>query len=90
MSILDPNRAKHDALRETLQEALRAMGFPCKVEARDKLAILTPQPDADSGALADAELRARAVALVREHGFTHVALEIPTTVHGKSAPLPGD
>lgn len=60
---------------EGLQRALVALGIDCTVEARDKLAVIVP-----SGAsinLRDASVRRAALALLGEHGFTHLALEIP-------------
>ena len=50
-------------------------GLPCKVEPRAGLAVLI----ADRGtmtALADPEVRRATLALAREHGFTHVAVEL--------------
>lgn len=69
---------------DALRDALRAAGVDSTVEARDRLAIVTAAP----GAFADPRLRERAVALAREHGFTHVAVELPAEDAG--APLPGD
>lgn len=59
----------------TLAEALAARGFPCAVEARGTLAVLVPA--AGVGAFADRDGRAEIVRMAREHGFTHVALELP-------------
>lgn len=58
----------------SLERALRAAGVPCRVEARAQLALLVP----DDAALdvADAALRRRVAAMLAEHGFTHVALEV--------------
>ena len=57
-----------------LEEALRRIGVDGRVEAREGLALLVPR--AGAAALADASLRRRAAALAREHGFTHLALEL--------------
>ena len=62
---------------ERLEAALRTAGIHCRVEARERLAILVPT--AESSAAAASAWRRIAVRLAREHGFTHVALEVPET-----------
>ena len=57
-----------------LEERLRAMGIACRVEGAERLAVLIP--DGPVTALEDARIRRDAIALVRAHGFTHLALEI--------------
>ena len=57
-----------------LAEALAAHGIACAVEARETLAVLVPSSDAAE--LAAPERRELAVRLAREHGFTHVAVEL--------------
>jgi hypothetical protein len=57
-----------------LRQALAALGIRGSVEARGALAILTL--DDDAAPLRDPELRARAVAIASEHGFTNLALEV--------------
>jgi hypothetical protein len=57
-----------------LGRALAAVGFPCAVAADERVAILHPRGDRD--ALADVAFRTRIVAIAREHGFTHVALDL--------------
>lgn len=69
---------------EALRVALRGAGIDATVEARDRLAIVTAPP----AVFSDPEIRERTVALAREHGFTHVAVELPAEDAG--APLPGD
>ena len=61
-----------------LEAALRTIGVDGRVEARGALAVIVPHDgvDALAGALADAALRRGAAALAREHGFTHLALEL--------------
>ncbi|HEX6057559.1 MAG TPA: hypothetical protein VFZ11_00985 [Gemmatimonadaceae bacterium] len=61
-----------------LEAALRSLGVDGRVEARGALAVLVPRGGADAlaGALADAALRRGAAVLAREHGFTHLALEL--------------
>jgi hypothetical protein len=58
---------------ESLRRSLAFMGVSGRVEARDRLAVLTL---ADASVMRDAGLRRRAVALAREHGFANLALEI--------------
>ena len=66
-----------------LQRALRAIGIDCTVEARDKLAILIPSaPTRDFN---EPSVRRAAIALLAEHGFSHLALEIPGTPDGDAA-----
>ena len=63
-----------------LERALGALGIRGRIEARDGLAVLVA-PDA-LAPLADAALRRRAAAVAREHGFTHLALELPDEGEG--------
>jgi hypothetical protein len=72
---------------EALRQALAALGIRGVVEARGALAILSI--DDDAAPLRDPELRARAVALASEHGFTHLALEVKERSR-ESAPLHSD
>lgn len=65
-----PNEPAPAALRQDLASA----GFALAVEARDKLAVLTPVAGAAAG-LTD-EDRRLLQALARRHGFTHAAIEI--------------
>ncbi len=68
--------APADGRATRLANALRVGGYACRVEERDRLAVLVPE-----AAMLDADLagfRVAAVALARESGFTHVALEIPS------------
>jgi hypothetical protein len=58
-----------------LARALGALGFPCGVEPRAALALLTMRAD-DAARLAASPDRAAALALATEHGFTHVAVEV--------------
>jgi hypothetical protein len=57
-----------------LGHALLARGIRASVEARGSLAVLLPLSDPD--AFADAAVRDQVLALAREHGFTHVAVEL--------------
>lgn len=58
-----------------LERVLAERGVPAKVEPRAGLAVLV----VDRGtmtALGDPEVRRATLALAREHGFTHVAVEL--------------
>jgi hypothetical protein len=71
-----------------LEEALALVGIPCRVEARDRLAVITLGSPNANPALLSREARARALALARAHGFTHMALELPEPESGASLPRP--
>ena len=59
-----------------MRRALREEGIACGVEGRERLAIVVPEGDVER--FADPALRARLIDLGAAHGFTHVALEIPS------------
>ena len=69
-----------------LEEALLAIGIAARVEARDALAVLVPTGDV--GPLVDASARRRAAALAREHGFSHLALELLGAPEGRDDGAP--
>ncbi len=58
---------------ENLERALAEIGLHGMVEVRGSLAVLTIE---DPAALADDDLRTRAVDVAERHGFTHLALEV--------------
>ena len=58
-----------------LESALAERGLVCRVESRAGLAVLVADQETVAR-LGDAELRRTALALAREHGFTHVAIEL--------------
>ena len=58
-----------------LEGALAERGLVCRVEGRAGLAVLIADA-ATVAALGDVELRRVALALAREHGFSHVAIEL--------------
>lgn len=58
-----------------LERALDARGLAFRVEARGGLAVLTPPPGTHRSV--SEEDRRTVLALAREHGFSHAALEIP-------------
>lgn len=57
-----------------LEGALTDEGLACRVEARERLAVLVPR--GDWPALDDAPRRRALHQLATRHGFTHVALEL--------------
>ena len=69
-----PGEPDGDARARALAAALAGRGIDARVEPSDRLAILVPldgtSPDWS------AAVRAEVVAAAREHGFTHVAVEI--------------
>jgi hypothetical protein len=60
-----------------LAEALAALGVQCALEVRSGLALLLPTPDGVAR-LDEDETRRAVLALGRQHGFTHVAIELPS------------
>lgn len=68
----------------SLQSVLRARGLRCRVEDRERLAVVVPD---DEEAL-EAVLRVREAILDsgRAHGFTHVALELSAQPPGATLP----
>ena len=58
-----------------LEGALAERGLVCRVESRAGLAVLVADA-ATVAALGDVELRRAALALAKEHGFSHVAIEL--------------
>lgn len=60
---------------DALRAALESIGVHGRVEARDRLAVLTVPGD-EVSVLFDEERRRRAIALARDHGFTNLALEL--------------
>ena len=75
-----------------LERELGDLGLPCRVEPRDRLAVVHAAP-ATAEKLAHAAGRQAALHLAARHGFTHVALELPAAeaLPGPEtrAPLPG-
>ena len=72
-----------------LEGALAERGLVCRVESRAGLAVLVADA-ATVAALGDVELRRAALALAREHGFSHVAIELrsePVTGQRDDAPV---
>lgn len=61
--------------KSALEGALAEQGVPCRVETRAGLAVLVVTPDV-LARLGDTEVRRMALAMAREHGYTHVAIEL--------------
>lgn len=72
-------------MTERLELAMRNAGVSCRVEARDRLAIVVPERS-ENGFTLSADDRARIIELARDAGFTHVAVELDPA----GAPLSGD
>jgi hypothetical protein len=70
-----------------LEAALRSLGIHCSVEAIDRLAVIVP--DDDAAGIETVRVRREALRLICEHGFTHLALELPGE-RADSAPLHRD
>jgi hypothetical protein len=68
----------------SLAAAIAALGIQCSLEARGGLALLLPV-SASVEKLQDPETRRAVVALAREHGFTHVGIELPNDRRGAGA-----
>jgi len=64
-----------------LAAAIAELGIQCSLEARGGLALLLPIPESVA-TLQSPETRAVVVALARQHGFTHVAIELPSDRRG--------
>jgi hypothetical protein len=62
-----------DAAVTAADAALATLGIRCRVEARGNLAVVIPA--SDERAFEDDGIRRRAIAALRAHGFSHVALE---------------
>jgi len=72
-----------------LAAALRAMGIPCDVEAREALALIATTA-AEVSRFGAAPHREAALALAKRHGFTHVAVELGVDAAGARAPVRRD
>ena len=60
-----------------LASAIAELGLSCDVEARGGLVLLHPALESVAK-LAEEETRRAALSLARQHGFTHVAIELPS------------
>ena len=74
----------------SLEGALAERGLVCRIERRFGLAVLIADA-ATVARLGDAELRRTALALAKEHGFSHVAIELRSDANlPPDAPVPRD
>ena len=60
---------------EALAAALAQLGVPSRIETRGNLAVIITDA-AGSKAFAQGDVRQRALALAKEQGYSHLALEI--------------
>jgi hypothetical protein len=67
-----------------LESHVRESGVDCRVEVRDRLAILIPRKS--RGSRLSADQRRQVLLLAKSEGFTHVAVELDPDI----AALPGD
>ena len=77
MSAMFSSSAESDAKRKAdqLVAALVGMGTPAKVEPRGTLAVLRVSAET-MARLAEPEIRRSVIAMAKEQGFTHVAVEL--------------
>ena len=82
-----------------LSQALWRDGIACVVEARERLALVTPSSDDARASALASDMRATILEVARSHGFTHVAIELPAagssstlgdSVAGDDATVPRD
>ncbi len=72
-----------------LAAGIAELGIRCSLEPRGRLAVLVPMSSSIER-LQGAETRRALVALAKQHGFTHVAVELPDdhgASHDADAPL---
>lgn len=67
-----------------LAAAIAELGLQCALEARGGLALLLPVAESVE-MLQQPETRRAVLALAREHGFTHVAIELPNDGRDRGA-----
>jgi hypothetical protein len=92
--VTEPDCGDRTARNATaLATAISELGIRCSLEARGGLAILLPVSSSIE-VLQSADTRRAVIALAREHGFTHVAIELPGdrrgAGHDADAPLRRD
>ena len=68
-----------------LSAAIANLGIDCALEARGGLALLLPTGDGVAALQVD-ETRRAVLALAKAHGFTHVAIELPSERRESSTP----
>lgn len=72
---------------DLLVQSLTGMGLPARVEPRATLAVIQVSA-AVMARLAEPEVRRAVLALAKEQGFTHVAVELAAGGDTDDAPLP--
>jgi len=85
VSELRGDRTSRNAV--ALAAAVAELGIDCALEARGGLALLLPTPEGVAALQVD-ESRRAVLALAKEHGFTHVAIELPSERRRSSTPPP--
>jgi hypothetical protein len=83
VSELRGDRTSRNAV--ALAAAIAELGIDCALEARGGLALLLPTPEGVAALQVD-ESRRAVLALAKEHGFTHVAIELPSERRKSSTP----
>jgi hypothetical protein len=84
--IADESRGDRSARNGVaLAAAIAKLGIDCALEVRGGLALLLPTPDGVAALQTDANRRA-VLSLAKEHGFTHVAIELPSERRRSSTP----
>ena len=78
--------AGHAGDAAALAAALRALNIPCDVEFREALALLSTRAE-HAARLAAPQERGAVLALARQHGFTHIAVELITDAATAGATL---
>jgi hypothetical protein len=68
-----------------LATAIAKLGVECALEVRGGLALLLPTAEGAAALQQDGTRRA-VLALAKEHGFTHVAIELPNERRKVSTP----
>jgi hypothetical protein len=80
--VTDPGRGDRTTRNASaLAAAIAELGVRCSLEARGGLALLVPV-SSSMATLQSPETRRAVVALARQHGFTHVAIELPSDRRG--------
>jgi len=83
VSELRGDRTSRNAV--ALAAAIAELGIDCALEARGGLALLLPTPEGVAALQVD-ETRRAVLAMAKEHGFTHVAIELPSERRRSSTP----
>ena len=82
MTPVQPERADRTTRdASALAAEIAALGVRCALEARGGLALLLPEAGTVE-MLQSPDTRRAVLALARQHGFTHVAIELPSDRRG--------